>query len=56
MEFIDREEELATYNDAINKDNKKNESSSELYVFNKIIDHKKEGNQYLCKLNEIAVR
>ena len=46
IEFISKGEELATYDDTINKHNQKNERGTEIHVYTEILDHKKKGKKY----------
>ena len=48
--FITRRDELATYNNIINKYNQKNKEGTELHVFTEILDHKKKGNKCFIQI------
>ena len=41
---------METFNDIINKYNKKNEEGTELHVFIEILDHNKKGNKYFIQI------
>ena len=50
IKYLNGGEDLANYNDIINKLNQSKEESVDIYVFSEILDHREEKGKYMLKI------